>query len=73
MTSLHLLPIALLALCIAIYLFSQRSATWANNEYTRWQLNNIDKQKTQLVDMEKQLKEAHTQREPSVKAHGATK
>src|SRR4051812_39175027 len=64
--SVHL-PVAILALAIAVFIFAQQRGTAAQSDYLRWQRTNLDKQQTQLVEMEKQMKDAFVQREPAVK------
>jgi hypothetical protein len=64
--SVHL-PVAILAFAIAVFIFAQQRATSAQSDYLRWQRENISKQHQQLIDLEKQMKDAFTQREPAVK------
>jgi Tfp pilus assembly protein PilX len=64
--SVHV-PVAILALTMAIFLFTQIRSVTAQSRILRWQITNAEKQQTALTEGEKQLSDAWTQREPAVK------
>src|SRR4051812_47301593 len=64
--SVHL-PVAILSLALAVFIFAQQRGTAAQSDYLRWQRENLSKQQTQLLELEKQMKDAFVQREPAVK------
>ncbi len=64
--SVHL-PLAFVAFAIAIFLFTQIRSVAAQSKFLRWQMGQAEKQQTALVELEKQYKDAFTQREPAVK------
>ena len=60
------LPLALLALAFAIFLFSQISSLGQNGRSMRWQAENLDRQITSLAESEKNLGNLIKQRESLV-------
>jgi flagellar basal body-associated protein FliL len=63
--SIHL-PIALLAVAFAIFLFAQISSLGQNGRSMRWQSENLDRQIGSLVESEKNLGNLIKQREALV-------
>ena len=63
--SIHL-PLALLAIAFAIFLFSQISSLGQNGRSLRWQAENLDRQIGSLVESEKNLGNLIKQREALV-------
>ena len=63
--SIHL-PLALLAIAFAIFLFSQISSLGQNGRSMRWQAENLDRQIGSLVESEKNLGNLIKQREALV-------
>ena len=63
--SIHL-PLALLAITFAIFLFSQISSLLQNGRSMRWQAENLDRQIGSLVESEKNLGNLIKQRETLV-------
>ena len=63
--SIHL-PLALLAITFAIFLFSQISSLVQNGRSMRWQAENLDRQIESLVESEKNLGNLIKQRETLV-------
>jgi len=63
--SIHL-PLALLAIAFAIFLFSQISSLVQNGRSMRWQAENLDRQIESLVESEKNLGNLIKQRETLV-------
>jgi hypothetical protein len=63
--SIHL-PLALLAIAFAIFLFSQISSLGQNGRSMRWQDENLDRQIGSLVESEKNLGNLIKQREALV-------
>jgi hypothetical protein len=60
------LPLALLALAFAIFLFAQISSLGQNGRSMRWQTENLDRQIGSLVESEKNLGNLVKQRESLV-------
>lgn len=60
------LPLALLALAFAIFLFAQISSLGQNSRSMRWQTENLDRQIVSLVESEKNLGNLVKQRESLV-------
>ena len=60
------LPLALLALAFAIFLFAQISSLGQNGRSMRWQTENLDRQIGSLVESEKNLGNLVKQREALV-------
>jgi hypothetical protein len=60
------LPLALLALAFAIFLFAQISSLGQNGRSMRWQAENLDRQIGSLVESEKNLGNLVKQRESLV-------
>jgi hypothetical protein len=60
------LPLALLALAFAIFLFAQISSLGQNGSSMRWQTENLDRQIVSLVESEKNLGNLVKQREALV-------
>lgn len=60
------LPLALLAIAFAIFLFSQISSLGQNGRSMRWQAENLDRQIGSLVESEKNLGNLIKQRETLV-------
>ena len=60
------LPLALLALAFAIFLFAQISSLGQNGSSMRWQTENLDRQIGSLVESEKNLDNLVKQREALV-------
>ncbi|MFM8716706.1 MAG: hypothetical protein ACKOHM_08985 [Spartobacteria bacterium] len=63
--SIHL-PLALLAVAFAIFLFAQISSLGQNGRSMRWQAENLDRQIASLVESEKNLGNLIKQREALV-------
>jgi len=63
--SIHL-PLALLAIAFAIFLFSQISSLGQNGRSMRWQAENLDRQIGSLAESEKNLGNLIKQRESLV-------
>jgi hypothetical protein len=63
--SIHL-PLALLAIAFAIFLFAQISSLGQNGRSMRWQAENLDRQIGSLVESEKNLGNLIKQREALV-------
>lgn len=63
--SVHI-PLLLLALALAMFFASQIGAAKRSDETIRWQLDNLDKQLTQLKDGQKQLTELIDKRQELV-------
>jgi peptidoglycan hydrolase CwlO-like protein len=63
--SVHI-PVALLALAISIFLFSQIGAASRTGETIKWQLGNLDKGLTELKDGQKQLDDLIEKAKPIV-------
>lgn len=64
------LPLALIAVTIAILLASQIGAAKQSANFMKFQRDNLDKQITQMEALDKQAAEAITQRETVVKQAG---
>jgi flagellar biosynthesis/type III secretory pathway M-ring protein FliF/YscJ len=63
--SVHI-PVLLLSLAISMFFASQIGAAKRSDETIRWQLDNLDKQLTQLKDGQKQLTELIEKRQELV-------
>ena len=60
------LPLALIALAFAVFLFAQISSLGQNARSMKWQAENLDRQIISLADSEKNLTELVKQRESLV-------
>ena len=60
------LPLALLALAIAVFLGTQITSVQRGSETVRWQLTNLEKQKSNLETAQKQLEDLIKERDALV-------